>query len=108
MGMRAENLRAFRTDRPVAKCGSFGGTRNDADVLGHTPILREIVSVSMRSWPIYKAQGRGAVAIGLSFSRNSPCMVPYSVATAKSASVLQARTGRDTDQRKQRIRQPPF
>ena len=41
MSMRAENLRAFRTDRPVAKCGSFGGTRNDADVLGHSLILRE-------------------------------------------------------------------
>ena len=41
MSMRAENLRTFRTDRPVAKRGSFGGTRNDADVLRHTLILRE-------------------------------------------------------------------
>ena len=41
MSMRAENLRAFRADRPVAKRGSFGGTRNDADVLGHTLILGE-------------------------------------------------------------------
>jgi len=48
MGMRAENLRAFRTDRPAAKCGSFGGTRNDADVPGHTLILRKIVSVTVR------------------------------------------------------------
>jgi hypothetical protein len=39
--MRAENLSAFRTDRPVAKCGSFRGTRNDTDVLGHTQILLE-------------------------------------------------------------------
>jgi hypothetical protein len=48
MGMRAENLRAFRTDRPVTKCGSFGGTRSDADVLGRALILREIVSATMR------------------------------------------------------------
>jgi hypothetical protein len=41
MSMRAENPRAFRTDRPVAKRGSFGGTRNDADVLGHMLILGE-------------------------------------------------------------------
>ena len=41
MSMRAENLRTFRTDRPVAKRGSFGGTRNDADALGHTLILGE-------------------------------------------------------------------
>jgi hypothetical protein len=41
MGMRAENLCAFRTDRPVAKCGSFRGTRNDTDVLGHRRILLE-------------------------------------------------------------------
>jgi len=50
MSMRAENLRAFRTDRPVAKRGSFGGTGNNADVLGHTLtlILGKIVSVTMR------------------------------------------------------------
>ena len=49
-----------RTDRPIAKCGSFGGTRNDADVLGHTLILREnCVGYHVGD----KAQGRGTVAV---------------------------------------------
>jgi hypothetical protein len=64
MGMRAENLRAFRTDRPAAKCGSFGGTRNDADVPGHTLILRKIVSVTVRELAESTGlKGRGTVAV---------------------------------------------
>ena len=64
MSMRAENLRAFRTDRPVAKRGSFGGTRNDADVPGHTLILRKIVSVTVRELAESTGlKGRGTVAV---------------------------------------------
>jgi hypothetical protein len=35
MGVRAEKPRTFYADGAIAKCGTFGGARNDTDVVGH-------------------------------------------------------------------------
>ena len=35
MGVRAEELRAFSTDRAIAKRGAFGGAGDDTDMLRH-------------------------------------------------------------------------
>jgi hypothetical protein len=35
MGVRAEKPSAFHADGPIAKSGTFGGARNDTDVVGH-------------------------------------------------------------------------
>src|SRR5262249_28050981 len=40
MGMRAEELRAFRADGPITKSGTLGGAGDNPDVVGHEVILR--------------------------------------------------------------------
>ena len=39
MGMPTEKLRAFHADRPITKSRTFGGAGDNADVIGHAPII---------------------------------------------------------------------
>ena len=41
MSVRAEQLRAFHADGPIAESGAFGGAGDDADVLGHGVLSRD-------------------------------------------------------------------